>query len=158
MMGSVVRYLLNGAVLLVVLMSGANAGAAEKEKPQTPVVLKGGKLIDVAGAKALADGKSALFFDMRSAVNFGKGHIPGATPLPYKEKSDFSADFDASMDTFDLAKLPADKKTKMVFYSDGPTGWKSYKAAVLTIKAGYKNVMWFREGFASWQAVKYPVE
>ena len=149
---------MNGAVTLMVLMTCMHAGAAEGEKPQTPATLKGGKVIDAAAAKRLADGRSALFFDMRSAVNFGKGHIPGATPLPYKEGSEFSADFDASRDKFDLAKLPADKKKAVVFYSDGPTGWKSYKAAVLAIKAGYRNVNWFRDGFVSWQGAKYPVE
>lgn len=141
---------------LVVLF--AAAGFAAEEKPQTPTSLAGGKVIAVAEAKALLDGKQALFFDMRSAVNYGKGHIPGAKALPYKENSEFKADFNAAADQFDLAQLPADKSAAMVFLSDGPTGWKSYKAAVLAIKAGYTRVMWFRDGFASWQAAQYPVE
>jgi rhodanese-related sulfurtransferase len=45
-----------------------------------------------------------------------------------------------------------------VFYSDGLTGWKSYKAAVLAVKAGYKNVMYMRGGFAEWEAKGAPVE
>lgn len=130
---------------------------AADDKPQTPLALAGGKIIGAAETKSLLDGKQALFFDMRSAVNFGKGHIPGAKALPYKENSEFAANFDASVDQFDLAQLPADKNAVMVFYSDGPTGWKSYKAAVKAIKAGYKNVMWFRDGYSSWVAAKYPV-
>jgi len=58
--------------------------------------------------------------------------------------------FDASQDQFDLSKLPADKNAKIVIYSDGPTGWKSYKAAVMSVNAGYKNVMYFRGGYADW--------
>lgn len=134
------------------------AVAEEQPKPQTPTTLAGGKIIGAAEVKSLLDGKQTLFFDMRSAVNFGKGHIPGAKALPYKENSEFTANFDASVDQFDLGQLPADKNAPMVFYSDGPTGWKSYKAAIKAIKAGYKRVMWFREGYSSWQAAKYPVE
>jgi rhodanese-related sulfurtransferase len=145
------------AMLLLAALS-FGALAEEKPKPQTPATLAGGKVIAPAEAKTLLDGKQTLFFDMRSAVNFGKGHIPGAKALPYKENSEFVANFDESVDQFDLTQLPADKNAGMVFYSDGPTGWKSYKAAVKAIKAGYKKVMWFREGFASWQAAQYPVE
>ena len=155
-----VKTLTRSLALALLLMAALSVGALaeEKPKPQTPATLAGGKVIAPAEAKTLLDGKQALFFDMRSAVNFGKGHIPGAKALPYKENSEFVADFDAKVDQFDLAQLPADKNAAMVFYSDGPTGWKSYKAAALSIKAGYKKVMWFREGFSSWQAAQYPVE
>jgi rhodanese-related sulfurtransferase len=54
--------------------------------------------------------------------------------------------------------LPADKGASIVFYSDGPSGWKSYKATVLSVGAGYRNVLWMREGFAGWTARNLPVE
>lgn len=149
------RFFPVGLMLFSLSVTGVMAA---DEKPQTPQALAGGKLIAAAEAKALLDGKQTLFFDMRSPVNFGKGHIPGAKALPYKENSEFAANFDGKVDQFDLAQLPADKNAAMVFYSDGPTGWKSYKAAVKAINAGYKKVMWFREGYSSWQAAQYPVE
>ena len=83
-------------------------------------------------------------------MNFGKGHVPGAVTAAYKEKSEPVASFDASEDSFELDKLPKDKAATIVFYSDGPTGWKSYKAAVLSVKAGYKNVMYMRGGMNDW--------
>lgn len=129
-----------------------------EDKPDTPNSLSGGKVISVDEAKKLADSKSATFLDTRSVLNFGKGHVPGAKAVSYKEKSDFKADFDASQDQFDLAKLPADKAAKLVFYSDGPKGWKSYKSAVTAIKAGYKSVMWMRDGTDAWTAKGYPTE
>jgi len=131
---------------------------AAENKPDTPKSLEGGKIISAEEAKSLADKKAARFFDMRSAINFGKGHLPGATALPYKENSDYKADFDSSKDVFDLGKLPADKNTSIVFYSDGPSGWKSYKAAVLAKKAGYRKVMWLREGTKGWEAKKFPLQ
>jgi len=132
--------------------------AADEHKPDTPQKLEGGKVISAEEAKALIDKKGATFFDMRSAINFGKGHLPGATALPYKENSEYTANFDASKDVFDLKKLPADKNAAIVFYSDGPSGWKSYKAAVLAKKAGYKKVMWLREGTKGWEAKKFPLQ
>ena len=144
------------ALVATVLFTALPAVAADKSN--TPTSLAGGKVISVDEGKKLADDKSAQFFDTRNLVNFGKGHVPGAKAVSYKEKSDFKPDFDVSVDSFEVDKLPADKAAKIVIYSDGPAGWKSYKAAVLAIKAGYKNVFWMREGFAGWTAKSYPVE
>ena len=126
------------------------------EDPETPNTLAGGKIISADEAKALA-GKAA-FFDMRKAVSYGKGHLPGAQPLPYDQKSEKSVNFDATTDKFDTSQLPTDKASAVVFYSDGPTGWKSYKAAVIAIRNGYTNVMWFRGGTAEWEAKGFPYQ
>ena len=124
----------------------------------TPTALQGGKILSAEEAKKLSDAKGSAFVDTRSPVNFGKGHVPGATSVAYKGKSDNVPNFDASQDQFDLSKLPADKNAKIVIYSDGPTGWKSYKAAVMSVNSGYKNVMYFRGGYADWVAKGYPEE
>lgn len=136
-------------VLLAASLAFAPAVFAADD-PETPTTLSGGKVISAEEAKSLA-GKAA-FFDMRKAVSYGKGHLPGAQPLPYDQKSDKSTNFDASMDKFDMSQLPSDKGAAIVFYSDGITGWKSYKAAVTAIKNGYTNVMWFRGGTDEWTA------
>ena len=124
----------------------------------TPTSLKGGKVITVDEAAALSKAKGATFVDTRSTLNFGKGHIPGAVSVAYKEKSDKVENFDASQDQFEFAKIPQDKAAKIVFYSDGPTGWKSYKAAVMSVKQGYTNVMYLRGGFSDWSAKNLPVD
>lgn len=143
-----IRTIATRVVLAAALAFVPAAFAADD--PETPTTLPGGKVINVEEAKNLA-GKAA-FFDMRKAVSYGKGHLPGATPLPYGQKSDKSVNFDASQDKFDMSQLPSDKSAAIVFYSDGPTGWKSYKAAVTAIRGGYTNVMWFRGGTAEWEA------
>ncbi len=136
----------------------ALVGHAVADEPETPATLAGGKVISVADGKKLLDGKAAVFIDTRSVVNFGKGHAPGALTAAYKEKSDKVATFDPKVDSFELDKLPKDKAATLVFYSDGPTGWKSYKAAVLSISAGYKSVHYMRGGFAEWVAKGLPIE
>lgn len=127
-------------------------------KPDTPSSVEGATVITVDQAKALLDTKAATFFDMRNPLNFGKGHLPGATLIAYREKSAFAPDFDAIQDSFELAKLPTDKNATIVLYSDGPKGWKSYKAAVLAVKAGYTKVFWMRDGFAAWTNRGLPIE
>jgi rhodanese-related sulfurtransferase len=141
-------------MLTIGLTTGAAAMAAD-EPPPTPTSLEGGKVITAEEGKKLADAKNVVFIDTRNVLNYGKGHVPTAVAAAYKEKSEKVASFDASQDQFDLGKLPTDKSAQVVFYSDGPTGWKSYKAAVLAIKSGYKNVMYMRGGFAEWVARGY---
>jgi rhodanese-related sulfurtransferase len=140
----------------VVLAVACLSALAQANPPETPKSAKGLEVISVEQARRLV-GKAA-FYDMRSAVNYGRGHIEGATALPYGQKSALSESFDASQDSFNMAKLPKDKSVAVVFYSDGPTGWKSYKAAVLASRAGYKNVKWMREGTGGWVAKGYPLE
>ena len=120
-------------VVLSMVLSSVPFMAMANE-PETPTSLKGGKVITADEGGALSKSKGAVFVDTRSALNFGKGHVPGAVSVAYKEKSDKVENFDGSQDQFEFAKMPADKAAKIVFYSDGPTGWKSYKAAVLSIK------------------------
>jgi rhodanese-related sulfurtransferase len=140
-----------GAVILA--FSGSALAQA-----QTPTSLAGGKVISAEDARKLSDKKAAFFVDTRSVVNFGKGHVPTATAIPYKGSSEDAANFDPAKDQFDATKLPAEKDKPVVFYSDGPSGWKSYKAAVWAVKAGHKNVHYMRGGWTEWQSKGYPVE
>ncbi len=142
----------------LVLGVGVAVGALPvlAEDPPTPQSAKGVEVISVDQARGLL-GK-ANFFDMRAPINYGKGHLKGATALPYEQKSEKGENFDGSKDKFDMAKLPKDKSAAIVFYSDGPTGWKSYKAAVLAARAGHTSVKWMREGTAGWTAKGLPLE
>ncbi len=140
----------------IFLAAALLSAPAAAQSPPTPVKGNGFAVVSVDEARALV-GK-ARFYDMRNVVNYGKGHIRGAIALPYTEKSAKAEAFDASSDKLDLAKLPANKAETLVFYSDGPTGWKSYKAAVLAARAGYTNVKWMREGTAGWSAKGHPLE
>lgn len=150
-----VRVFAAGCAALAFFISCSLFAAGDVE---TPASLAGGKVISVQEAAKLAEKKAAAFIDTRSVVNFGKGHVPGAKAVAYKEKSDKIPNFDASQDAFDLSKLPADKGAKIVFYSDGPTGWKSFKAAVTAVKAGHKDVNYMRYGWTEWTAKGLPVE
>lgn len=147
---SAIRFAL-AAVAVMTLGSGAALAA------DTPPTLAGAKVVTAEEVVKL-QAAGAIVVDTRVAAEFAEGHVKGAINVPYREKSAKAVDFDAAQDEFNLAKLPADKAASIVAYCNGSSCWKSYKAAVAAIKAGHKNVLWFREGFPQWQGKGLPVE
>ncbi len=123
----------------------------------TPLTAPGAKTVTAEGVKALAAG-GARIFDLRKKASYVEKHIPGATLARMDEKSVKAVSYDPGADTFDLAQLPRDKNTPVVFHGHGPDGWKGYKASVAAVKAGYKAVYFFRGGFAEWVAKGLPTE
>lgn len=124
---------------------------------ETPATLNGTTLVSAEKAKEMHD-KGILVIDSRLANEYVESHVKGAINVPYKEKSAKTVDFDASQDSFDISKLPADKNTPMIIYCNSGECWKSYKASVVAMKAGYKKIYWFRGGMPEWKAKGYPSE
>lgn len=139
------------AAALAALLAGPAVAA------DNPTTLPGATIVTADRAKDLM-AKGAQAIDVRSANEYAEGHIKGAKNVPYKEKSDKKAGFDASQDSFDLGKLPADKAAEMVFYCNGLECWKSYKAGVTAVKAGYTKIHWLRGGMPEWKGKGYPTE
>lgn len=136
------------------LISATNIVLAQETPTTAPA---GVKLIEAPAVQAL-QGKGAVLIDTRKASEFSDGTIKGAISVPYDpEKSAKDAKFDASQDKFDMAKI-ADKNKDYVLFCNSGTCWKSYKAAVVMAKAGYKNVHWYRNGVPDWKARKLPME
>jgi rhodanese-related sulfurtransferase len=135
------------------VMTGSVALAQE-----TPTAAPAGvKLVEAKDVQAL-QAKGAVLVDTRRAAEYAEGTIKGAVSVPYDpEKSAKDANFDAAQDKFDLGKFP-DKNKDIVSFCNSGTCWKSYKAAVVLAKAGYKNVHWYRNGFPDWKARKLPTE
>lgn len=143
-------------IAVLALTLGCQLAVAGASDPDTPTSIKGVKLVSVDEVKGMIG--SVKPYDMRNALNFAKGHLPGAVQFSGKWKSDNVPDADLSQDEIDLSKLPGDKNAKLVFYSDSEKGWKSYKISLIAAKAGYKNVMWMRGGIAEWTSKGHPLE
>lgn len=142
------------AMVSMVFIAGSVMAA---EKPLTPATLQGVTVVDDSWVKT-NHGKMKVF-DVRKKAEYVEAHIPGAVSVPYDEKSEHVVDFDAKKDELDLSKFPADKNAPIIVYCNGPRCWKSYKASVLLIKAGYKKVYWYRnDGSVGWKSKGYPVE
>lgn len=125
---------------------------------ETPAAAPAGvKLVE---AKAVQDlqAKGAVLIDTRKASEFAEATIKGAISVPYDpEKSAKDVSFNAAEDKYDMGKI-ADKNKDYVVFCNSGTCWKSYKAAVVMAKAGYKNVHWYRNGVPDWKARKLPME
>lgn len=145
------------AALAFIIGTCAFTSASVSLANETPASLKGTEVVSATKAKSLMDG-GAKMIDTRVANEYAEAHIKGAINVPYKEKSAKAVDFDASQDSFDASKLPADKNTAIITQCNGSECWKSYKGAVAAMKAGYKKVYWFRGGFPEWKASGLPVE
>ena len=141
------------AMCAAVLSAAATAGFAA----DTPASLAGVMLVSAEQAKKQAEGGVPII-DTRVANEYAEAHIKGAKSVPYKEKSAKDAKFDPKEDSFDLAKLPADKSAPLIFYCNAGECWKSYKASKVALDAGYKKVQWLRGGIPEWKAKGYPVE
>jgi len=142
-------------VLSVMVLVLAMTTMAMADKVPTPTAPPEGVTI-ISADDAKAQISTIKVFDMRKALNFGKGHLPGATSAPYK----WTKKGHPSQRTgeFDVSKLPADKNQKILFHSDGPNGWKSYYASQKAAELGYKNVYWMREGYSTWDEKGFTVE
>lgn len=117
----------------------------------TPRALPGATVVDAPKVAQLLQA-GATYVDTRTEVEFKAGQVPGAILVPYHEKSAKDADFDASQDKFDVARLGPDRNAELIFACNGPECWKSFKATQAAIKAGYSKVYWFRGGFPEWRS------
>lgn len=123
----------------------------------TPATLKGTTLVSAAEvSKMLSSGVPVI--DTRVAAEYAEKTVKGAKNVPYKEKSAKEVNFDASQDSFDLSKLPADKAAPIVFFCNSGSCWKSYKASVAALKAGYTKINWFRGGVPEWVTAGLPTQ
>ena len=124
---------------------------------ETPATLKGATVVSAADVnKMLSSGVPVI--DTRVAAEYAEKTIKGAKSVPYKEKSAKDINFDATQDQFDLSKLPADKAAPIVFFCNAGECWKSYKASVVAMKAGYTKINWFRGGLPEWLKAGLPTQ
>lgn len=50
-----------------------------------------------------------------------------------------------------------DMNRPIVFFCEGPKCWESYNAALRAVNLGFRNVLWYRGGLASWTDANLPL-
>jgi rhodanese-related sulfurtransferase len=98
--------------------------------------------VDIAELRRLLEGGSVTLLDVRPALEFGQGHIPGARSIPVAELERR------------LAEVPRDRE--VVAYCRGPYCVYADEAAQLLHRYGFK-VSRLEEGFPEWRAAGLPV-
>lgn len=139
----------------LVFLATATHSIAANDLPTPPSIRKA-TLVSAKEAKSMLG--SAFFFDVDRARNLDDGRVPGAVPVSGKWNSENMTNADLSGDDIDFAKLPGDKYSKMVFYGQNINDWKAYKASLIAVRAGYKNVYWMRGGIAEWKNEGFSLE
>lgn len=142
--------------LVLALVIGAG-GALPVAAAETPTTIAGATVVKAADVKKMLDAGTPVF-DVREAAEHAEKSIKGTKSVPYKEKSAKEVGFDASLDKFDLSKLPGDKAAPLVFFCSGVQCWKSYKATIVAQKAGHSKIYWFRGGMPEWVAAGLPTQ
>ncbi len=145
----------------IVLCAGITLGTAHAadQQPETPLTISGGFVVAAEEVRLLIEQGDSYLADCRSPFNYGKGHLPGARSMEYHlnyHKDNLADKADASH--INLNSLPDNKKSILIFYSHGTTGWKSYRAAEAAVAAGYTQVHWFRGGVQAWLAAGHQLE
>jgi adenylate cyclase len=106
--------------------------------------VEGAIAIDAAEAKSLHD-RGIVFIDSRGSVDYGRGHIPGATNLLFHKVWD------------NLSQI-VDQNEEVVFYCGGPECHLSANSSAQALILGYTKVYYFAGGFSAWKDDGYPVE
>lgn len=84
--------------------------------------------------------------------------LPGALWLHNGGLGDFdAAEEQRFVDV--LARLSGhDKAREIVFFCSGARCWLSYNAALRAVRAGYRNVYWYRGGVEAWREAGLPTQ
>ena len=92
------------------------------------------------------EGKS-LFIDARDSVSYFKEHI----------KSSINIDWASQVEShFELLEF-IPKDTSLVIYCSGGNCTLGEELADSLLKAGYKNILLYDDGFPSWKENNYPI-
>ena len=145
------------AVYTVSVIVNVAAYVSTASSQDTPMIVQGVKTVSAEEVKILM-ANGAKLYDLRKKASYVEHHIPGAIHANFDEKSAKAVSYDASFDAFDLGQLPKDKNTALIFHGHGVDGWKGYKSSIVALKAGYKNVYFFRGGYEEWISKKFPIE
>lgn len=104
-----------------------------------------GEVTDISQQEvATAEPGELLVLDVRSAMEFDTGHVPGAINIPHDEVG------------ARLAELEAGRDRPVVVYCE--RGRRAGKAAALLAEAGFEEVRHLDGDMTGWRAAKLPVE
>ena len=140
------RWVISALLFACVLAFGTSGQVIAAE--ETPTHLEGATVVTPEQLRPLLN-QGVRVYDLRKKASYADGHLPGAVSA--------AEHYDANNNALDTSFLDPDRSERMVFYSHGTTGWKSYYAAKQAVEAGYRNVMWMRGGYAEWTAGEHPV-
>ncbi len=98
--------------------------------------------------KTDAGGGDFVLIDVLSKEKYAARHVPGALSIP--ETPDYAKTFEAAL------QVPKDRE--IIVYCSSATCQASVRTADALEKAGYTNVLHYKDGIAGWQQAGLPLE
>ena len=124
---------------------------------RTPMRIPGGTRITTQELPNIAT--RAILLDVLDSN--GHDTLPGAIHLPgggNYGRGRFNDNLQRNLASALARVTNKDPDVTLVFFCQGAQCWESYNAGLRAIAMGYRNVMWYRGGLASWKAAGLPVQ
>ncbi|MGE0763338.1 MAG: rhodanese-like domain-containing protein [Bdellovibrionales bacterium] len=102
--------------------------------------------------------------DVRPNTHYRLGSLPQAIPLEPGNYEVLNEDIQSPEAllkkgaSFDLERLPKDKSTQLVVFSNGPGDLASYNAISLIATLDYSKIFWLRGGYDEWNKIIFSTE
>ena len=106
-----------------------------------------------AAADLLAAGSDAVLIDVRETIEFGTGHVPGATHIP-RGVLEFQVEAHPAMACATAPALAARERTVLVYCR---SGGRSALAAQSLQRMGFRDVRSIAGGIQAWAALGLPL-
>jgi rhodanese-related sulfurtransferase len=126
---------LNVALIAIAVISGVMLA--------WPTITRRGHGLSAADATQLINRRNAVVLDLRTAEEYGKGHLPQARSIPFEELSGKAA------------QISKNKNAPVLLVCQ--TGQRSRKAEQVLTEAGYAEVHTLQGGIEAWQTAGMPV-
>ncbi|MEJ0002541.1 MAG: rhodanese-like domain-containing protein [Pararobbsia sp.] len=126
---------LNLALIAVAIVSGALLA--------WPTITRRGHGLSAADATQLINRRNAVVLDLRTAEQFGQGHLPQARSYPFEELS------------AKASQVTKNKSTPLLLVCQN--GQRARKAEQVLTEAGYEEVYSLQGGLEAWQTAGMPV-
>ena len=91
--------------------------------------------------------------DLRDLVDYDRGHLPGAAPLPPALLKEGAAAVEAAV----AARWPKLGRPPLVLVGYDRACLRGRTAALAAAHAGFREILWLRDGMAAWRAAELPV-
>ena len=121
----------------------------------TPMTIPGGHLITTAEVRQ-TQGMQVLVVDVLQAPPHPT--VPGARLWPGAgDPGTFTDTIQQNLWKALSEATQSNPAYPIVFLCAGSRCWESYNAALRAVNMGFKTVLWYRGGLASWQAAGLPM-
>ncbi len=132
------------------MLSTSDSAAQEKPNLARPEIIVPEKIAGVTTLTSeqvismLTQERPALLIDSRIKKDRDYGHIEGSISLP-----------DIATNCASLAGITQNKAQPLIFHGNGVQSNRSVVAIKIAHSCGYRNLFWYRGGFAEWKENGY---